>query len=61
MKVRTSNKGDNYTKCLQLMYSNCIHLSFPSVDEALAIIVVACKILFIDGIDQCMDYLDGIP
>ena len=61
IKVRTSEKGDNYTKCLQLMYSNSIRLSFSSVDKALAIILVACKILFIDSIDQCMEYLDGVP
>ena len=61
IKVRTSEKGDNYTKCLQLMYSNSIRLSFSSMDKALAIILVACKILFIDSIEQCMEYLDGLP
>ena len=61
IKVRTSHKGDNYTKFLQLMYSNSIRLSFSSVDESLAIILVACKILFVDSIDQCMEYLDGLP
>ena len=61
IKVRTSHKGDNYTKFLQLMYSNSIRLSFSSLDESLTIILVACKILFVDSIDQCMEYLDGLP
>ena len=60
INVRTSHSAGNYTKCIQLMYSSG-RLSFSSVDEALSILPVACEIVFTDGIDQCMEYLDALP
>ena len=44
-----------------MYYSPSKCLWFSSVDEALAILPVACEILFSDGIDKCIQYMDVVP
>ena len=63
LKVRASVDPEIYVKCFQLMYSceaqERFHFS-GGVEEALAILPVVSEMLFHEGIQKCMEYLDAV-
>jgi hypothetical protein len=56
IKVISSHSGENYIKCIQLMYTYYIEeiIYFLGVDEALSILLVAFKVMFHDCIESSM-------
>ncbi|KAH9295648.1 hypothetical protein KI387_039236 [Taxus chinensis] len=51
----------NYIKCINLMYSSYqSDISFSGVDETLDILPVALELLFDEGIQACMQYLEAV-
>ena len=62
LKIRPSVDPDIYVKCFRLMYSceaeEGIH--FSDVDEALAILPAVSEMLFHEGIQKCMEYLEAV-
>ncbi|GLJ50315.1 hypothetical protein SUGI_1072010 [Cryptomeria japonica] len=63
LTVLSNGVAENYIKCLRLMYSSYkgAGLYFSGVDEALDIFPVASELLFQEGIQACMRYLEAVP
>ncbi|XP_057813639.1 BTB/POZ domain-containing protein At1g63850 isoform X2 [Cryptomeria japonica] len=63
LAVLPNRVAENYIKCIRLMYSSykgtCLY--FSGVDEALDIFPVASELLFEEGIQACMHYLEAVP
>ncbi|KAH9295654.1 hypothetical protein KI387_039242, partial [Taxus chinensis] len=63
LTVRPDGSAQNYIKCICLMYSSYsgTSLSFSSVDEALEILPVTSELLFEEGIQACIQYMEAAP
>ncbi|GLJ50311.1 hypothetical protein SUGI_1071890 [Cryptomeria japonica] len=57
-----SAHAEDYIDCIRLMYSSYCQrpLSFSNVDDALRILPVASELLFEEGIQACMEYLEAV-
>jgi len=60
--VTSAHYVESYIKCIHFMYSSQAgkRFCFSTVDEALAILPIASELLFHDGVDGCMSYLDAV-
>ncbi|GLJ50314.1 hypothetical protein SUGI_1071970 [Cryptomeria japonica] len=63
LTVLPNGVADNYIKCISLMYSSYkgTGIYFSGIDEALDIFPVASELLFEEGIQACMHYLEALP
>ncbi|XP_057813597.1 BTB/POZ domain-containing protein At1g63850 [Cryptomeria japonica] len=63
LTVLPNGVAENYIKCIRLMYSSYKGkgLHFSSVNDALDIFPIASELLFEEGIQACMHYLEAVP
>ncbi|GLJ47974.1 hypothetical protein SUGI_1013040 [Cryptomeria japonica] len=58
VRVVTSHDFEDFLKCIQLMYGERVY--FSTVEECLAILLVASEMLVDDCIHKCQQYLEAV-